>query len=298
MTNPSYIYQEKQVDKITVRKFDFIFADNLEPVWIPNNPARSHLFNGLSITMPYLEPYLIKSTRAAIKHIKHANLQADMRDFCGQEGQHYQCHRRVNDLLKANGHPKLAKVESSLERSYKKLLKRSLRTQLAYNAGFECMTNGITHWLINKRLQLFRNASPAMTSFWLMHAIEEVEHKTVAYDVYMAYSGAYLPRCIGVFHGSFHVIGYALYGMLVALKEDKQLFRPRAAMKAIKEIGSALFHMTPYLLRALLPWHNPRCEDDPKWMKDWIEGYGKLPNGTPMPLVDTKSPNMPVPFVI
>jgi len=296
MTNPSYIYEDKQVDKITIRKFDFVFSDDLNPVWIPHNPARSHLFNGLSVTMPYLEPYLIKSMKLAMKHISEPRLREDIRDFCGQEAQHYRCHRRVNDLLKSNGHPKLAIVEDKLEKTYTKLSKRSLRTQLAYNAGFECMTNGFTHWLVNQRVSLFRNASPAMTSFWLMHVIEETEHKTVAYDAYMAYSGAYIPRFIGVFHGSFHVFGYGVFAMLVALKEDKRLFGVKTSLSAIREIGSAFYNVIPYLFRALLPWHNPRCEDDPKWMEDWVTGYARLSKEMPMPLLDTSHPEIPVPF--
>lgn len=296
MSNPSYRYQDKQVDQIPIRKFDFVFANDLNPIWIPNKPARSHLFNGLSITMPYLEPYLIKSMKTVMEHVSEPCLLEDIRGFCGQEAQHYRCHRRVNDLLKENGHPNLAKVEIKLEKSYKKLLKKSLRTQLAYNAGFECMTNGLTHWLIKKRVKLFRNASPTMTSFWLMHAIEEVEHKTVAYDAYMAYSGAYWPRVFGVVHGSFHVMGYALIAMFIALKDDKRLFTPKDMLSAIKEIGSALYYITPYFSRALLPWHNPRCEKDPEWMQDWIEGYEKLEKGQAMPLLDTRHPTMPVPF--
>jgi hypothetical protein len=75
--------------------------------------------------------------------------------------------------LKSNGYPELADVEARLGRSYEKLSTKSLRTRLAYSAGFECMTNGITTWFINKRTQLFAHASPVVSSFWLMHMIEE-----------------------------------------------------------------------------------------------------------------------------
>jgi hypothetical protein len=57
-----------------------------------------------------------------------------------------------------------------------------------------------------------------------------------------------------------------------------------------------VFNVAPYLLRALLPWHNPRRDQDPQWMKDWIRGYAKLPKGAMLPLVDTSDPVMPVPF--
>ncbi|MCZ6892759.1 MAG: metal-dependent hydrolase [Gammaproteobacteria bacterium] len=291
-----YHYEPKEVDEIIVRPFAFEFPDDLDPVWVPGNNARSHLFNGLSLTMPYLEPYLIKTNQEASAFISEPELLDDMRAFNGQEARHYQCHRRLNELLKANGYPELAGVEARLAASYDRLSKKSLRTRLAYSAGFESMTNGFTHWLINRRRQLFAGASPHVSSFWLMHMVEETEHKTVAFDAYMAYSGQYLPRAIGVFHGSFHVVGFGVIGMLTALKKDGKLYHPKCIAAIIREIFGVIRNVGPYLLRALLPWHNPRCEDDPQWMKDWIAGHAALPSDALLPLVDTDHPDIPVPF--
>ena len=58
MAKRTYKYEPKCVDEIIIRPFAFEFPDDLDPVWVPDNPYRSHLFNGLSLTMPYLEPYL------------------------------------------------------------------------------------------------------------------------------------------------------------------------------------------------------------------------------------------------
>jgi predicted metal-dependent hydrolase len=296
VSQPNYKYEPKQVDEIVIRAFAFEFPDDLDPLSVPDNPVRSYLFNGLSLTMPYLEPYLIKSTQQATAFIDEPELLSDMRGFNGQEARHYQCHRRLNELLKSNGYPELGAVEDRMAKSFERLSKMSLRTQLAYNAGFESMTNGFTHWIINKRVKLFRNAGSEITSFWLMHMVEETEHKTVAFDAYMAYSGEYFPRAFGVFHGSFHLVGWALIGMWTALKKDKALHKPRNIVTFVREISSLLFNVGPYLLRALLPWHNPRCEEDPKWMRDWCDGHAKLPAGELIPLIDTTSADMPVPF--
>ncbi len=296
MTAQAYSYQPKLVDKIVVREFAFEFPQDLDPVWRPDNPVISHLFNGLSLVKPYLEPHLAKSTLRAISHIDVPELIEDMRDFSAQESRHYECHRRLNEILKSNGYPELARVEERMARSYKRLMKKSLRTQLAYNAGFECMTNGFTNWMINKRTRLFAGGSPHVVSFFLMHAVEETEHKTVAYDAYMAYSGKYWPRALGVIHGSFHVLGFSLMGMFTALKKDRQLGKPRGVMSIVREIGSMVGNVAPYLLRALLPWHNPRCDEDPQWVKDWIRGHAALPKGAMLPLVDTNEGTMPVPF--
>lgn len=292
----SFKYTPKDAESIVIRKFAFEFPQDLDPLWVPNNPVRSHLFNGLSLTMPYLEPYLIKSTQAAMKFVDHEELLADMRGFNGQEARHYQCHRRLNELLKANGYAELGAVEQGLAKSFDRLAQRSLRTQLAYNAGFECMTNGFTHWLITKRSALFKNASPHVTSFWLMHMVEETEHKTVAFDVYMACSGQYWPRAFGVLHGTLHMWGWGIAGMLTALRKDGLLQRPVTWLKVLRELGSVLFNVGPFMLRALVPGYDPRQEHDPAWYKEWVAGHGTLDADAPLPLVDTADPDMPVPF--
>ncbi len=126
--------------------------------------------------------------------------------------------------------------------------------------------------------------------------VEEIEHKTVAFDTYMAYSGQYLPRVFGMFHGSLHVLWFGPAGMFTALKKDKLLNCPQQLMSVLREILSMTFRVGPYLLRVLLPWHNPRCEGDPQWMKDWVAGHATLPAGTLLPLIDTNGPEMPPPF--
>ena len=296
MEQSNYKYLPKDVDKIVIRDFSFDFPADLDPVWVPGNPVRSHLFNGFSMTMPYLEPFLIRAMLKAKKHITDPELLEDMTGFNRQEGNHYKCHRRYNELIKANGYPELEDLEKRMTEDYARLETRSLRTQLAYGAGFESMTNGFTHWLISKRVGLFAGASQHVSSFWLMHMIEEAEHKTVAFDAYMAYSGKYLPRALGVLHGSGHIVGLGIRGMLGCLKKDKILYRPSTFFKILKEFFLFIVNIGPFCFRAMLPGFNPRKERDPQWMKDWVKGYATLPEGAPIPLLDTSNPNMPVPF--
>ena len=296
MKQPNYKHLPKDVDEIVVRDFNFEFPDDIDPVWAPDNPVRSHLFNGMSLSMPYLEPYLIRSILKAREYISDPELLEDMAGFNRQEANHYKCHRRYNELLKANGYPELAQLEKLMSEQYKRLESRSLRTQLAYSAGFESMTNGFTHWFVAKRVSLFAGADPHVSSFWIMHMIEEGEHKTVAFDTYMAYSGKYLPRVLGVFHGSWHVLGLGMWAMFVALKKDKILYRPKTLWQIAKEMTRMFITVGPFMLRALLPGFNPRKEPDPQWMMEWVKGYANLPKGALIPLVDTHNPEMPVPF--
>jgi predicted metal-dependent hydrolase len=295
MPRSAYRYEPKCVEAIVVRPFAFEFPEDLDPIWAPDNVSRSLLFNGFSLVMPYLEPFLVKTMREALERVDDPELVADMRAFMGQEASHYKCHRHLNELLKANGCPELAAVETRLERSYARLSARSLRTRLAYSAGFECMTNGFTTWFINRRVQLFGRSSPHVASFWLMHMVEETEHKTVAYDAYMACFGAFWPRFLGVFHGSFHVLGYGVIAMLASLRRRRELTSATRVWETLRLLASMTWHVGPFMLRALLPGHNPRRDQDPRWMRDWVAGYTALPDGALIPLLDTHHPDMPVP---
>jgi len=283
---------------IVVRPFDFEFPATLDPVWVPDNPYRSHFFNGVSLTMPYLEPYLVSTMREAMVLVDDEDLLADMRGFNGQEAQHYLCHRRLNAVLTNSGLPGLARVETRIKRSYEKLRTRSLRRRMAYSAGFESMTNGFTNWMIGKRCSLFANANPHITTFWLTHMVEEVEHKTVAFDAYQACFGSYWPRAFGVLHGSFGVLGLGLVGMFSALKQQGNLFRPSALFGVVKELALITVEVGPFLLRAMSPRFDPRKEREPAWVDEWIRAHASADPATPLPLVDTSQPTMDVPFAV
>jgi hypothetical protein len=64
----------------------------------------------------------------------------------------------------------------------------------------------------------------------------------------------------------------------------------------MREMTSMVYNVGPFLLRALLPWHDARDEVDPQWMQEWTQGYANMPASQPMPLLDTQHPDMPVPF--
>ena len=52
------------MNAITVRKMDFEF-DQMDPVFIEGDPDRSFGMIGLSLLLPYLEPYLIRTMKVA-----------------------------------------------------------------------------------------------------------------------------------------------------------------------------------------------------------------------------------------
>jgi predicted metal-dependent hydrolase len=71
--------------------------------------------------------------------------------------------------------------------------------QLAVTIALEHFTAIMAHVLLSDE-RLLTNADPHMAAIWRWHAVEETEHKAVAYDVYRVVAGdgmrAYLQRCV------------------------------------------------------------------------------------------------------
>ncbi|WP_420426635.1 metal-dependent hydrolase [Algiphilus sp.] len=281
------------------RRIDFDFPDDIDPNWKADDPEFCAMVNGASLTMPYLEPFLIKTVRETARHIDDPRVQEEAKAFNTQEQFHYRAHRRFNELIKAKGYPELAGLEARMEAAYARLSTRSLRTRMAYTAGFEAMTMGVTRWLINNRVQLFGGSDTRVASFILWHFVEEAEHKCVAFDVYQAaYGGSlggYFARARGVFHGALDVMFNSMRGYKIILRKAGLWGQLRSRLRLARRLGSFAWTVAPYLLRAALPGHTPRREREPQWVHDWIAQYPHAPEGY-IPLLDTHSPTMPVPF--
>jgi len=259
------------------------------------------MVNGASLVMPYLEPFLIRTMREALPQVDDPAVAGSGRAFNTQEQHHYQAHRRYNELLKRSRYPQLAAIETDMAASYARLGKRDLRRRLAYTAGFEAMTLGVTRWLVDHRRRLFGGADRRVASFILWHFVEESEHKCVAHDVWHALhgpdrGGVWLARAVGVLHGSLDVMWYSMRGYRAILKADGRWWSLPSRLRLFVRLMSFVRHVAPYLFRALLPGHDPRHERDPQWVEDWIAGHAATAGVDAVPLVDTASADLPVPF--
>ncbi len=283
-----------QAGGIVVRAIPFSFEEGINPVWHPGRPEWSHMANGASLTMPYLEPFLIKTVREALKSASNKQLKDDVHGFMAQEGNHFQNHRRYNEILKTH-YPELANVEDEMTAEYKKFQKKSLRWRLAYTAGFETMTMGMTEWLIEERRDLFKNADPSVSSLILWHMVEETEHKNVAYDLYQDLYGNYWPRTWGLIYGSLHVAWASRKGYKRMLKRDGLWNSFGSRLRLWKMVSRFLTKASPAMLRSLVPGYHPSTVKDPNWVSRWTHAYADLPEDI-IPLLDTKDPDIPAQF--
>lgn len=291
--------QAKPCQPITVRPGAFEFGDETEAHWIPGESEFAQMINGASFVMPHLEPFLVSTLGEAARLVTDPAIKREARDFCLQETQHYRTHRRFNDRLLAQGYDRLAQVEADMARSYARLATLPLGRRLAYSAGFEAMTLGVTRWLVANRLRLFAGADPKAVSFILWHMVEETEHKLVAHDVYCAVTPGYWRRALGVLHGSLDVIRWSRRCYVALLEQDGTWRSWRSRLRVWTWAARFIIGAGPSLLRAMVPGHDPRNEGTHPWVEQWIAGYARFAAGGKvgaMPLIDTASPTMPVPF--
>jgi predicted metal-dependent hydrolase len=198
------------VADITVRKIRFSFEDAPIDFDVPDDkfgPVLSTL--ALSMTMPYLEPYLIRTMKVALKQIDDPLLAEDVRRFSQQEGHHYRNHADLNVRIRASFDDTVANeleaIERALEADYQRFTKqKSLRFNVAYAEGFEAMTCAMA--LASAEHGGFEGVPGG--EIWAWHMAEEIEHRTVAFEVYAQLVGSYLYRILAGTWSQWHYLSY------------------------------------------------------------------------------------------
>ena len=197
---------------ITVRNVRFPFAESID-LDVPDEDLQLMLPSlALSMTMPYLEPYLIRTMKVAIPRIQTPQLAQDARKFSHQESHHFRNHANLNRSIRASfSHAvadALARIESDLEADYQRFSKqKSLRWNLAYAEGFEAMTCAGALAMVESGSFDDPRMSPG-GEIWPWHMAEEIEHRTVAFEVFQHLVGSYFYRIWFGTRAQFHYMSY------------------------------------------------------------------------------------------
>lgn len=170
-------------DTIQRRDLDFDLASTDLRHWHPAGLHVSQFFNALSIFFPEGEKFFIDSVRHYRDVIDDAKLQSDIKGFIGQEAMHGREHRVCNATLAKAGFD----VEL-LEGRAIQLLEFARqnfapRHRLAATIALEHFT-AILADVVLRDPRVLDGVEPKMAELWRWHALEETEHKGVAYDVY------------------------------------------------------------------------------------------------------------------
>jgi hypothetical protein len=191
--------------------------------WHPMGSHVSQLLNGQSLFFPEGEQFFIDTVRHYRDRITDPKLREDVKGFIGQEAMHGREHRAYNEALAAAGYP-----AAELERKAIRQLDRSRRLlrpagQLAVTIALEHFTAILAEVLLSDD-RMLAGAPPEMAALWRWHAIEETEHKAVAFDVYQSVVGkgilAYLRRCVIMLITSVQFIWQTNYTVYRLVKHD------------------------------------------------------------------------------
>lgn len=171
-------------DDLTInpRQLDLTF-DGLETVFIEDNPVKTALCCALSAVFPMGERQFIKSVRHYQNQVDDPELKQQIRGFIGQEAHHGKQHDTFNTKLVELGW-RVDIVERQGAFFNRLATMFPAQNQLAQTVALEHLTALFADYLMNNPNLLGDNPHPDLKTLFLWHAIEETEHKAVAFDLY------------------------------------------------------------------------------------------------------------------
>ena len=176
---------------VRARRIHFAYpTGTLERHFVDGDPIMSHIVAYLSATFPEGEDFFVRSVRRYADRVTDPELSARVQGFIGQEVTHGREHRALNERLAQMGYP-IGRGERGVRRSVA-INERwfSPLTCLAFTAALEHFTAVLAETLLDDERAHALLGSTEVRSMLLWHAIEESEHRSVAFDVYQAVGGS------------------------------------------------------------------------------------------------------------
>jgi predicted metal-dependent hydrolase len=195
---------------IQPRRMDFQFDPDMDKYWFGGDQFKSLLLTALSCTFPEGERFFVRSVRHYQKNISDPKLREEVKGFIGQEAHHGNEHEVFNALMQEKGIP-TRKVEEFVLDGLKMQGKwLSPERQLAKTCALEHFTAMLAELLLGND-EFFEGMDERMKPLWLWHAVEESEHKSVAFDVYQDQVGSYWIRTSEMAITTVEFIGFTIF---------------------------------------------------------------------------------------
>ena len=221
----------------------------------------SHLAASLSSVFPDGEDFFVRSVRHFRDDVGDRALKRQVAGFIGQEAMHGREHRAFNRRLAELGYPTL--VFERLTRRGLALRERlaSPKANLAATAALEHFTATLAELLLTDEEARGLFGDGGVRDLFLWHALEESEHKAVAFDVYRAVGGTERMRTVTMNLVTAGFIGGMALAVAVSLAGDAEARRPRALVASLRR-----FARSPLVSRDL--WRRLREYNRPGFHPD------------------------------
>jgi predicted metal-dependent hydrolase len=149
--------------------------------WLGGDPVATAVFNALSLTFPEGERLFIDSVRRFRDQLS-GDLVQDVRAFIAQEAIHSREHAALNSRLDDSHYP-VEWIENSVRRRLAFLRKLGPMRMLGVTIALEHFTAMLAD-MFDAYPELWAGTSAEIVRLWQWHAMEETEHKAVAFDVF------------------------------------------------------------------------------------------------------------------
>lgn len=183
--------------RLLPRRVQFSFEQTPKH-WLRNDPFSSHLINSIHMLLPPGEFWFCRVYNKALPQVTDANLRDDVQGFIRQEAIHARAHIVGQDYLDRHGYD----IREHTERANhlfeqilgeaplgQKWLQRPglerlwLLTRVGVIAAIEHFTGLLGQWALDNT-SWEREGDPEMVDLFKWHLAEEVEHRTVAFELY------------------------------------------------------------------------------------------------------------------
>ena len=225
----------------------------------------TRFFDAFSVMFPLGERFFIESVRPFRDRVgDDASLAAEVDAFVRQEASHIRVHRHYNARLASQRVPVDA-LEALLEKRQRNAARQvSSVTRLALTACLEHYTTILAHRLLTDTA-ILDGADPTMAAVWRWHAIEETEHKTVAFDVFAAAMPnavrRYVVRCAAMLGISVYFVIDLFFFLHRLVAVDGQTQNVRGWLQLLRWLFVA-----PGIFTRVMPlwlfWFSPRFHPD------------------------------------
>ena len=255
------------------RKLDFDFDPERVPLdFYDGDPIKSLFMASLSLVFPEGERFFVDSVMHYRDRIDDPALAAAVKGFAAQEGMHARAHAAFNAMVRAQG----LEVAIDLERKVKHLLR--FRKKTAPAAARLAVTCALEHFTAILAEQLMTDEAhreclhPSVRDLWVWHALEESEHKAVAFDVFQKVSGSYWIRARVMVIATVFFLGFIAYSHLRLVKARGLLGDVAGLLRTFDYLWlrRGLFRkLIPAYLDYFRPGFHPDDRDTTSLLTEW-----------------------------
>ena len=170
-------------DALIVRRPSLELTSRIPRYWNAGDPFATHYLNALSSVFPDGEAFFVRSVQRFRDQIDEPDLLRAISGFAGQEGQHSQQHDRHVELLVEQGYTALVRLNRLADKGMRFGNRHWPKFSLASTAAIEHLTALLARRILREGSRFTAAMDPHMAALWRWHAVEEAEHKAVAFDV-------------------------------------------------------------------------------------------------------------------